>query len=257
MARRRRRRRSSRPGAVVLAGGRGIRLAPFTSVLPKPLMPLGDRPILDLLLRQLKAHGWRDVTLAVGYHADLIRAYCGSGRRFDLNLRYLHEDSPLGTVGPLAFLPEDMRAKPLLVMNGDLLTTFPYADFVEAHRDSGALVSVALHHQRVNIDFGVAELDGYAGPERRILELREKPSIDARVSMGIYVIEPEALRMIAPGEPMDVPDLIGRVLSDGGVVGGFEFDGHWLDIGRHDDYERALEQYEELRGELLPMVEEA
>jgi NDP-mannose synthase len=253
---RRRKRRNPRPGAVVLAGGRGVRLAPMTAVLPKPLLPMGDAPILALLLRQLRAHGWRDVTLAVGYHADLIRAYCGSGGRFNMNVRYLQETSPLGTVGPLAFLPDEMRRKPLLVMNGDLLTTFPYADFVDAHRSSGARISVALFNRRVHIDFGVAELDGQAGRERRVLNLREKPSIDAPVSMGIYVIEPEALALIRPGVAMDVPDLIARVLAEDGLVGGYEFDGYWLDIGRHADYEAALEEYEGLRGELLPAHEE-
>jgi NDP-mannose synthase len=228
----------------------------MTSVLPKPLMPLGDGPILALLLQQLRAQGWREVTLAVGYHADLVRAYFGSGQRVGLNVRYLQEESPLGTVGPLAYLPDDMRGRPLLVMNGDLLTTFPYGDFVQAHRESGALMSVALHQRSVSIDFGVAELDGHAGPQRRILEMKEKPSIDASVSMGLYVIEPEAVDLITPGEPMDVPDLIATVLAQGSVVGGYEFEGYWLDIGRHADYAAALEEYEALKGELLPVTEE-
>lgn len=239
-----------RPSAVILAGGKGTRLAPLTTVLPKPLMPVGDGPIIDTLLRQLRTEGWREATLAVGHMSELMRTYCGSGRRYDLRLRYIEEDQPLGTVGALANLNEQKRSRPLLVTNGDVLTTLRFADFAEAHAQSGATLSIALYRRDVQIDFGMVDLDGSLGPQRRVTAYREKPSIQSTVSMGIYMLEPEALDYIVPGERLDLPELVQRLLDDGRPVAGYPFDGYWLDIGRHSDYQQALDDFEQMRPHL-------
>jgi len=241
----------STPRAVILAGGKGTRLAPLTTVLPKPLMPLGDGPILATLLAQLKAQGWREVTLAVGYMAELIRAYFGSGSKYGLRLRYLEEEHPLGTVGPLAFLPLPMARRPLMVMNGDLLTDLAFSEFAAAHAASGAAASIAVRRRAIRMEFGVLDVEGALGPERRVVGYREKPEIEATVSMGVYMFEPEVLRYIERGERLDLPDLIHRLLDDGQTVAGFPFEGYWLDIGRHSDYQQALDDFEGLRSRLL------
>lgn len=243
-----------RPAAVILAGGKGTRLAPLTDVLPKPLMPLGGAPIIDTLIRQLKIHGWREVTLAVGHMADLLRTYCGSGARWDMRVRYVQETQPLGTVGPLAYLPPSTVGRTVLVMNGDLMTTLPFGDFVRAHRASGAQASMALFRRDIKMEFGVVEMDGHIGEERRIVGFREKPEIPATVSMGVYLLEPEAVALIHPGERLDLPDLILRMLDRGMDVAGYNFDGYWLDIGRHNDYQQANADFERLKPLLLPPV---
>jgi len=250
-----RRGRPKRPHAVILAGGKGTRLAPLTTVLPKPLMPLGDGPILDVLLRQLAVQGWREVTLAVGHMASLIRAYCGNGSRYGLKLRYLEEDEPLGTVGPLAFLPESARRRPVLVMNGDLLTNLRFTDLVAAHAASGATASIAVQRRDVQMEFGVMDLGDRVGDSCRILNYREKPLLEATVSMGVYVFEPGALDLIEPGVRLDLPELILRLLERDQTVAGYPFDGFWLDIGRHSDYQQALEDYERMKDALLAPVE--
>jgi NDP-sugar pyrophosphorylase family protein len=253
--RRARRGRPKRPHAVILAGGKGTRLAPLTTVLPKPLMPLGDGPILDVLLRQLAVQGWREVTLAVGHMADLIRAYCGNGSRYGLKLRYLKEEEPLGTVGPLAFLPEAARERPILVMNGDLLTSLKFTDLVQAHVASGAAASIAIQRRDVQMEFGVLDLGDPVGDSRQILNYREKPLLEATVSMGVYVFEPEAVDLIEPGLRLDLPEFVMRLLERGDKVAGYPFEGYWLDIGRHNDYQKALEDYERMKDALLAPVE--
>jgi NDP-sugar pyrophosphorylase family protein len=246
-----RRSRPKRPHAVILAGGKGTRLAPLTTVLPKPLMPLGEGPILDVLLRQLAVQGWREVTLAVGHMANLIRAYCGNGSRYGLKLRYLEEEEPLGTVGPLAFLPPAARQRPVLVMNGDLLTSLKFTDLVAAHVASGATASIAVQRRDVQMEFGVMDLGEQVGDSRQILNYREKPLLEATVSMGVYVFEPEAVDLIEPGLRLDLPELVLRLLERGEKVAGYPFDGYWLDIGRHSDYQKALEDYEQMKDALL------
>ena len=243
------------PAPVILAGGKGTRLAPFTSVLPKPLMPLGDGPILDVLLRQLRAQGWREITLAVGHMADLIRAYCGSGERYDMDVQYIQETTPLGTVGPLAFLPEETRSRRLIVMNGDLLTTLRFNDLVRAHEESGSVLTIAVMRRPIKVEFGVLDLGEQIGAARTITSYREKPEIESTVSMGVYVFEPEALEYVTPGEPLDIPALINRLLDAGLPVAGYPFDGYWLDIGRHSDYQQAIDDFEKIREQLLAPVE--
>lgn len=232
--------------AVILAGGKGTRLLPYTTVLPKPLMPIGDMPILEVVLRQLKAAGVDHVTMAVGYLAELLQAFFGDGKRLGLNIDYSMESKPLGTVGPLTLIPG--LNDTLLMMNGDVLTTLDYRDLIKRHRESGAIATIATYVRQVKIDFGVIEADG-AGI---LTGYVEKPTLDYRVSMGIYVFEPEALQFLKPGEYRDFPDLVKTLIAAGKKVISYPFSGYWLDMGRPDDYARAVEEFEARRGEFLP-----
>jgi NDP-mannose synthase len=231
--------------AVILAGGRGSRLGPYTTVLPKPLLPVGDRAILDVVVHQLQSCGFRDLTLAVGYLAHLVRAVMGDGSRHGVNITYHHEEEPLGTVGPLATIDE--LDDTFLVMNGDVLTALDYGELVNIHRASGNVLTIASHRRTVHTEYGVLHLDGNAGETRLVTGFEEKPAIPYVVSMGVYILEPRALDFITDGEYLDLPDLVLRLLDAEEPVGSFLYEGYWLDIGRHEDYEKALMEFEELR----------
>lgn len=236
---------------MVLAGGRGTRLAPLTAALPKPLVPLGDGTVLDIVLGRLRAQGWRDVTLSIGHLGNLIRGCYGSGAGVGMRIRYVEEARPLGTVGPLALLPPVGQPRPLLVMNGDLLTTLPFTDLLRAHAASGAVASIAVKRRPIQMEFGVVDLGDALGPQRRVVGYREKPVLHETVSMGVYAFEPEVLDYIVPGERLDLPELILRLIDDGRAVGAYPFEGYWLDIGSHSDYQAALDDFNRLRPLLL------
>jgi len=235
--------------AIVLAGGRGSRLAPYTTVLPKPLMPVGSRPILEILLRQLGAAGLDDVTLAVGHLAHLVRAVVGDGSAQGVSVRYHDEEHALGTAGPLASIP-DLDGT-FLMTNGDVLTTLDFRALVSAHEEAGNALTIATHRRGVRADYGVLHVDGAVGPTRRVLGYEEKPELHYTVSMGVYVLEPAAVALLAAGEYCDLPDLVLRLLADGAPVGAYAYDGYWLDIGREDDFRRAQTDADELLAELL------
>ncbi len=232
--------------AIVLAGGRGTRLAPYTTILPKPLMPIGDKPILDIVIRQLRYHGFTDITLAVGYLAELLMAYFGSGERFDARLVYSREEQPLGTAGPIALVP-DLHER-FLVMNGDLLTGINYTDLLAHHQASGALGTVAVYPRSVKIDLGVVEYDD----QQRLTQYIEKPTQHYRVSMGIYIFEPRVLDFIPRNQRLDLPELVKRLVAAGEIMNCYPYDGYWLDIGRPDDYAQAVADFEKLASQLLP-----
>ena len=232
--------------AVILAGGKGRRLRPFTTVLPKPLMPLGEMPIVEVVLRQLAANGFEEVTLAVGYLAELMMAYCGDGSKFGLRVRYSREEQPLGTAGPLALV--EGLDDTFLVMNGDVLTTLDMQAMLAQHRANGAVATIATHHRRQQINYGIIESDDNS----RVTAYIEKPVHHYQVSMGVYVLEPSVLTHIAPGEYLDLPDLVRQLMAGGQQVMAYPFDGYWLDIGRHDDYEQAVEEFETMQAQLLP-----
>lgn len=231
--------------AVVLAGGRGTRLAPYTTVLPKPLMPVGDMPILEILLRQLRNAGVRRITLAVGHLAALLEAYFGDGERFGVSLDYSYEDEPAGTAGPLALV--EGLDETFLVMNGDLLTDIDFRDLLETHRTQGAAVTVGLFEKQVPLDLGVVHTD----EDGRVTDYIEKPKLTYDVSVGIYAMEPSVLEHIGPGERLDLPDLVLRLVGAGADVRAYRFSGTWFDIGRPDDYAAASEHFERQRDELL------
>jgi NDP-sugar pyrophosphorylase family protein len=232
--------------AVVLAGGKGTRLAPYTTVLPKPLMPVGDMPILEIVLRQLARSGFREVSLAVGYLAELLMAYCGDGSKFGLQIAYSREERPLGTAGPISLVPD--LDETFLVMNGDLLTTLDYREMVRFHKERGCIATLAAYQREVKIDLGVIEAD----EEDRVRDYIEKPVYRYLVSTGVYIFEPEVLEFIPPGAHLDLPELVLRLKGQGQPVSIYRFDGYWLDIGRHDDYEVAVQEFLMHREAFLP-----
>jgi len=224
---------------VILAGGRGTRLKPYTSVLPKPLMPLGDRAILEVVIRQLARQGFRDITLSVGHLAHVIEAVFGDGRGHGVELTYVREDSPLGTAGSLRLIPG--LDETFVMLNGDLVTTFDFGELLRAHRAAGNLLTIATKKRHVDVDYGVLSIEPTQGPGGRIVAFVEKPSFDVTVSMGIYVLEPSVLKFVPTAGSFDFPDLVHALLSARAPVGSFAYDGLWLDIGRHEDYDQAIE----------------
>ncbi len=235
---------STTPRVAVLAGGRGTRLAPFTSVLPKPLMPIGDRSILEVVIHRLAEQGFKDVTLCVGYLSHLIRAVSDHFEDNGAEITFVHEHEALGTAAPLRLLGE--LDDTFIVMNGDVLTTLDFRDLVEHHRASGNVVTIATRQRTIKIDYGVLHVsspgNGHSvnGSPRQVVGFEEKPEIVSTVSMGVYVLEPRALDYIPAEGHFDFPDLVHALLAAGESVGAYMFDGLWFDIGRPDDYEEAV-----------------
>ena len=223
--------------AVVLAGGKGQRLLPYTTVLPKPLLPVGDRPILHRVLESLGAASFQDITISVGHLAELIMLFFGDGRRFGLNLTYAIEDQPLGTIGPLAFI--DNLGENFLVMNGDVLTDLPIGELWDEHLRSGAILTIATHAREVKIDFGVLERTDAC----RITAFREKPTIPYEVSMGVYILNRRCLDFVPKGEYFGFDHLVLALLAAGENVHAFPYRGKWLDLGRPDDYGVAADLF--------------
>jgi NDP-sugar pyrophosphorylase family protein len=232
--------------AIVLAGGKGTRLAPYTRILPKPLMPIGDMPILEVLLRQMKRAGIEDVVLTVGHLAKLLRSFFADGAQWGVRISYSYEDCPLGTAGPLSLI--DGLSSTFLVTNGDVLTTLDLRDLLAFHRSQGGIATIAVHQRQVKIDLGVVQWNG----NHTLSGYIEKPTYDYTVSMGIYVFEPRVLQYIPYNQYLDFPDLILKLIAAGETVSGYKFDGYWMDLGRPDDYERASADFDRMRTEFLP-----
>lgn len=221
--------------AIILAGGEGRRLRPYTHVLPKPLMPVGGRPILERIVEQLRDAGFTELTFAVGYLASIIETYFSDGSRFGVNITYSLETKKLGTAGPMGLIKKP--AEPFLVMNGDILTDLDFGAFMAAHKKSDALATLAVYQKDVPISLGVLELND----AKEITGYIEKPTLHYPVSTGMYCFDPAVHDMITPDEYMDLPDLILKMVASGQKVLGYEFDEQWLDIGRPTDYEAAEE----------------
>jgi NDP-sugar pyrophosphorylase family protein len=232
--------------AVILAGGKGTRLAPYTTILPKPLMPIGEMPILEIVLRQIARHGFSDVTLAVGYLAELLMAYCGNGHKFGIQLDYSREETPLGTAGPLSLIKN--LDSTFLVMNGDLLNNLDYTEMLAHHRKRKAIVTVAAYQREVKIDLGVMHIND----DNWVTDYIEKPTYHFSVSTGIYLFEPEILQYIPENRHFDLPELILTLLKNKQPVNVYPFGGYWLDIGRPDDYEVALREFALRREQFIP-----
>jgi NDP-sugar pyrophosphorylase family protein len=221
--------------AVILAGGRGRRLAPFTVAFPKPLVPIGDRAVLEILVRSLVRSGITEITLAVDHLAELIMAYVEGHPELKglARYRFVRDAKPSGTAGPLATI--EGLGETFLVCNGDLLTSLDFGALVAHHRASGAALTIAVHAKPVRLGLGVLDID----TQGRVSRYTEKPVFHYEVSMGVYVYEPRALSFITPGEYLDFPDLVTRLLAAGEVVSAYRTDAYWLDIGNPDDYARA------------------
>jgi len=232
--------------AIILAGGKGTRLAPYTAIFPKPLMPIGDVPILDVVLRQLKGHGFTKIVMAVGYLAELLETYFGNGSKYGMDIQYSRETKPLGTAGPLSLI--ENLTSPFLVMNGDILTTLNYSALINYHKEKEAIATIAMHKRTVDVDFGVIELN----TNSEITNYIEKPNLKYLVSMGIYIFETRVLNYIKPNEKLDFPDLVKKLLGNNEKVIGYPSNDYWLDIGRYDDYQRAIDEFEENKEKFLP-----
>ena len=232
--------------AVILAGGKGTRLAPYTKIFPKPMMPIGDKAILEILLHQLKAAGINHVTLIVGHLSGLMRAYFQDGSQYGLDIQYAYEDFPLGTAGPLANITH--LTNTFLVANGDVLSLIPIDELIQFHKDNQGICTIAMHERAVKIDLGVIEMDDCC----RVTDYIEKPTINYRVSMGLYVFEPRVLDYIPKGEYLDFPDLVKKLLAAGEQVNGFPYGGYWQDLGHPADYEQAVEDFDSLKHLFLP-----
>jgi NDP-sugar pyrophosphorylase family protein len=226
--------------AVILAGGRGTRLAPYTTVLPKPLVPVGNIPILEVIIRQLVASGFASVTLTLGHLGELIRAFFVAHKTLSrqIQLQFVDEEQPTGTAGSLRLIPD--LPDTFLVMNGDVLTTLNYLRLINFHRESGAWLTIASHQKQVNIDLGVLQLQG-----GEVTGYLEKPQYVYPVSMGIYVYDRRALEYIPPNRHFDFPELVLQLIAHQRKVACFESDALWLDIGRRDDYAVAQSVFEQ------------
>ena len=236
--------------AIILAGGKGTRLAPYTTVFPKPMLPVGDRPILEIIIAQLAYYGFMDVVLSVGYCAQLIQAYFQNGHTLPdgVTLSYVREDEPLGTAGSVALVPN--LTESFLVMNGDVLTTLDYAKLFAFHREKGGLLTVGVHKKKMRVDLGVVDVT----EDQQITHYAEKPTYTFLDGMGIYVYEPEVTRYIEPGAYLDLPSLVSRLIDNKEKVYAYFHDKphYWIDIGQHEDYEKANKDFVEKRGEFLP-----
>ena len=232
--------------AIIQAGGKGTRLYPYTAVLPKPLMPIGDQPILEIVVQQLVHHGFRDITITVGHLGHLIMAVLGDGGRWGARISYSREDEPRGTIGALSQLKGVKDT--LLVMNGDLLTDLNYRHFFESHRASGASLTVGVCYKEIAVSLGVLELDGRS----RAVGFREKPVLSFPCSMGIYAVSPDLIPHIPASGVFGFDDLMALCLAERIAVRAHPFDGLWLDIGRPEDYASAAQLFQEHRARLVP-----
>jgi NDP-sugar pyrophosphorylase family protein len=219
--------------AVIQCGGKGMRLRPHTSILPKPLMPIGSRPVLELVLKWLRRNGIKEVFITTGYLGHLIRSVCGDGSQWNMRITYTQEVEPLGTIGPLSLLRDQLDA-PFLVLNGDVLTDLNLNQFVSCHRRNNAILTIATATRPTKMDFGVIdETDG------RVAGFREKPELSHLVSMGIYCMDPVVLERIPSGVPFGFDDLMFQMLEEEVPARVFKHSGVWLDIGRVDDFLKA------------------
>lgn len=232
--------------AVLLAGGRGTRLKPFTVTIPKPLLPLDDVPILEIVIHQLVAAGFERIVLSLGHMHHLFAAILGDGERFGVKIEYKVEDEPLGTAGPLRLLRD--AEDDFLVMNGDILTTLDYRLLFERHRREGAWATIAVHTRDVQIDYGVVEV----AANGVLANYVEKPSLSYSVSMGINVLSREALDFIPPDRKFDIPDLMLALKDAGKKVYCCETTCYWQDIGRFDDFQKASDDFTNDRSMFLP-----
>jgi NDP-sugar pyrophosphorylase family protein len=231
--------------AVILAGGMGTRLRPYTMVLPKPLMPIGEYPILEVIVRQLVHHGFRHVTMAVNHQANLIKAFFGDGARWGLQIDYSLESIPLSTIAPLKLIKD--LPEQVLLMNGDVLTDLNFREFCDAHVSAARVFTIAAAQRTQIVDYGVLEVDC----ENRLCGFHEKPIHRYLVSMGVYVLNRSLVERVPPEVKYGFDDLMRDMLTRREPVHVEPYSGYWLDIGRPDDYERAISEFSDYQGKLL------
>lgn len=231
--------------AVILAGGKGTRLKPYTIVIPKPLVPIGEYPILEIIIRQLVFYGFRHITLAVNHQAEIIQAYFGSGEKWGITIDYSLEDRSLSTMGPLRLihdLPENF-----LVMNGDILTDLDFKAFHDFHIAQNNIFTVSSYQREVYSEYGVLQVDHL----NRLIDFKEKPVVKYNVSMGVYMANRDVLHYVPEGQPYGFDNLMIDLIAANNPARVKPFDGYWLDIGRPDDYSQAIDEFEILKERFL------
>ena len=233
--------------AVVLAGGKGTRLAPYNTVFPKPMIPLGDRPILDIIIKQLDYYRFDRIILSVGYLAELIESYYKSAckRATRSKIEFVRENEPLGTVGALK-LVENLNES-FLVMNGDILTDMDFGKFMQFHKHHEGLLTIATYNKKVNLELGIMEVD----KSHVIQSFQEKPTFNYLVSMGIYAYEPTVLEFIPNGKAFDFPQLVWDALDQKKKLVAYPSEDYWLDLGSHVDYGKAQDEFELMKSKLI------
>ena len=224
--------------AVVLAGGLGTRLHPFTQVIPKPLLPIGEKSVMEIQLSHLRDHGFTDVVIATNYKSELVESYFGDGSKWGVRLRFSKEEQPLGTAGPLALLKSELR-DPFLVLNGDILTNMDFAALLAHHRRLGVALTVGTKELHYPLRYGNVRCEG-----ERLLGIDEKPDLSIEIVAGIYGMSPEALDCIPERTNFGMDGLIHALLKQGRPVGVYRITDYWLDIGQLDDFEHAQAAYD-------------
>lgn len=219
--------------AVIQAGGKGTRLQPYTFVMPKPLMPVGESPVLEILLRWLRRSGIKKTIITTGYLGHLIRSLCSNGHNFDINISFSQEPEPLGTLGGLTLIKPEL-CETFITVNGDLITDLNLREFISFHRSHGGLITVGVTEKNVKLDLGVLDAS-----EGIVSNFREKPTIPFKVSMGIYCMEPGILELIPNGMAFGFDDLMHEMLDRKIPIHVFEHHGLWWDIGREEDFRHA------------------
>jgi NDP-mannose synthase len=231
--------------AIILAGGKGTRLSPYTVVLPKPLMPIGEHPILEVIVRQLAYFGFTHLTMAVNHQADIIKAYFGNGEKWGIRINYSLETTPLSTMGPLKLindLPENF-----IVMNGDILTDLDFQAFYQYHVEHDNLFTISSYKRADRCEYGVLDVN----TENKLIGFREKPIAHYHVSMGVYMLNQRVLDFIPEGRPFGFDHLMSALIETRNNVSVREHKGYWLDIGRRDDYQQAIEEFDSLKHKFL------
>jgi len=233
--------------ALILVGGKGTRLKPYTNIIPKPLLPVGEKPILEIILLQLKNSGVDEVVLAVGHMSQLFESFFGDGSRLGIKITYTFEDKPVGTAGAIAYAINSFEDD-FIVMNGDLLTTLNYKEMFNSHQKNNASGTIAISRREVKIDFGIVETDS----EGILTSYKEKPSYYYNFGMGVNVLKVDAIRpFLKKGEYLDMPNLMLLLKDSGEKVYSYQEDCFWLDMGRPDDYEKANEVFLKRKNEFL------
>ncbi|TWH59726.1 Nucleoside-diphosphate-sugar pyrophosphorylase involved in lipopolysaccharide biosynthesis/translation initiation factor 2B, gamma/epsilon subunits (eIF-2Bgamma/eIF-2Bepsilon) [Desulfitobacterium sp. LBE] len=228
--------------AVILAGGKGTRLRPYTITMPKPLVPVGDYPILEIIIRQLSKKGFKRVIITVNHQADLIKTYFGTGDKWGVNIEYSLENKPLGTMGPLkniTNLPDNF-----IVMNGDILTDLDYGVLLDNHIKRKSIYTISAFRREHNVDYGVLNLDD----NNLLTGFEEKPKLQYTVSMGIYAVSRDVLKYIPKDEYFGFDTLMLKLIESNEKVRVDVFTGYWLDIGRPEDYQKATDDFDEKKG---------
>jgi len=232
--------------AIILAGGRGTRLAPYTTVFPKPLMPVDGMPILEVIVKQLAHFHIEELIFTVSQESEpLLSAYFGNGSRYGVDISYSREEKPLGTAGPLSLISD--LPETFLVMNGDVLTSLNYQKLIEYHRRHRGMVTIAMNQKRIQLELGVMEL----GQGHRLTQYIEKPTLSYSVSMGVYIFEKKVLKWVPSRGYLDFPELIQKLLRKGEKIFCYPSNDFWLDIGRHEDYGEAQRMFQKMRKKLL------